>query len=49
LLLTLAEDFSPADLNRVLFQQGIVLAELSRRQKTLESQFLDIIHQNNSL
>jgi hypothetical protein len=49
LLLTLAGDFSTADLNRVLFQQGIVLAELSLRKKTLESQFLDIIHQNHSL
>jgi ABC-type multidrug transport system ATPase subunit len=49
LLLTLAGDFSTADLNRVLFHQGIILAELSLRKKTLESQFLDIIHQNNSL
>jgi ABC-type multidrug transport system ATPase subunit len=43
LLLTLAEGVGTADLNRALFQQGIVLSELSLRKKTLESQFLDII------
>ena len=43
LLLTLADAFSTTDLNQALFQQGIVLAELSLRKKTLESQFLDII------
>ncbi|MGV3642495.1 MAG: ABC transporter ATP-binding protein [Adhaeribacter sp.] len=43
LLLTLGEGFSTSDLNQALFQQGIVLAELSLRKKTLESQFLDII------
>lgn len=43
LLLTLGEGFSTTDLNQSLFQQGIVLAELSLRKKTLESQFLDII------
>jgi ABC-type multidrug transport system ATPase subunit len=47
LLLTLAADFTTADLNRALFQQGIVLAELSLRKKTLESQFLDIIKDQN--
>ncbi|MGV3504386.1 MAG: ABC transporter ATP-binding protein [Adhaeribacter sp.] len=43
LLLTLGQGFSTTDLNQALFQQGIVLAELSLRKKTLESQFLDII------
>jgi ABC-type multidrug transport system ATPase subunit len=47
LLLTLTEGFSTADLNRALFQQGIVLSELSLRKKTLESQFLDIIKEQN--
>jgi ABC-type multidrug transport system ATPase subunit len=47
LLLTLTEGFGTADLNRALFQQGIVLAELSLRKKTLESQFLDIIKEQN--
>jgi ABC-2 type transport system ATP-binding protein len=50
LLLTLAEGFSTADLNRAFFDRGIILSELSLRKKTLESQFLDIIKdQNKSL
>ena len=47
LLLTLAEGFQTADLNRAFFQQGIVLSEISLRKKTLESQFLDIIKEQN--
>lgn len=47
LILTLAEGFNSADLNRFLFSKGVVLSELSVRKKSLESQFLDIIKQSN--
>jgi ABC-type multidrug transport system ATPase subunit len=47
LLLTLTDGFSTAALNQFLFQQGIVLSGLSLRKKTLESQFLDIIKDQN--
>ena len=43
--LTLTEGFSSADLNQVLFAQGIVLSQLTLRKKSLESQFLDIIRE----
>ena len=43
--LTLTEEFTSADLNQVLFAQGIVLSQLTLRKKSLESQFLDIIRE----
>ena len=43
LVLSLADGFSSADVNQVLFSQGIVLSQLTVRKKSLESQFLDII------
>lgn len=45
LYLTLTEGFTSADLNQVLFAQGIVLSQLTLRKKSLESQFLDIIRE----
>jgi ABC-2 type transport system ATP-binding protein len=36
----LAEGYDPAALNRALFEQGIVLAGLEMRQRSLETQFL---------
>ncbi len=38
----LAPDFGPADLNRVLFDQGLVLAGLEVRHRSLEAQFLEL-------
>lgn len=46
--LTLTEGFSSADLNQVLFAQGIVLSQLTLRKKSLESQFLDIIREHKT-
>jgi ABC-2 type transport system ATP-binding protein len=45
LVLTLASGFGSADLNQLLFSQGIVLSEITIRKKSLESQFLDIINE----
>lgn len=36
----------PESINRYLFEQGIILTHLSKRQRTLESQFLELL--NNS-
>jgi ABC-2 type transport system ATP-binding protein len=44
LVLTLANGYSSADLNRAFFSKGMVLGELTVRKKSLESQFLDIIN-----
>ncbi|OON70070.1 ABC transporter ATP-binding protein [Hymenobacter sp. CRA2] len=41
--LTLAADHSAADLNRALFGRGVTLAHLSTEQRSLESQFLELI------
>ncbi|MCC2545004.1 ATP-binding cassette domain-containing protein [Hymenobacter sp. BT175] len=38
----LAADFGPADLNRALFDQGLVLASLEVRHRSLEAQFLEL-------
>ncbi|SHJ48420.1 ABC-2 type transport system ATP-binding protein [Hymenobacter daecheongensis DSM 21074] len=38
----LAPGHSPADLNRALFAQGIILAGLELRHRTLEAQFLEL-------
>jgi len=43
LVLSLSDGFTSADLNQLLFTQGIVLSQLTVRKKSLESQFLDII------
>ncbi|MGV3587128.1 MAG: ABC transporter ATP-binding protein [Adhaeribacter sp.] len=43
MVLTLANGFTSTDLNQAFFQRGIILSELTVRQKSLEAQFLDII------
>lgn len=48
LVLTLADGFSSADLNQAFFREGIILSELTLRQKSLESQFLNIINEQNT-
>jgi len=48
LILSLADGFSSADVNQILFSQGIVLSQLTVRKKSLESQFLDIIRDQNT-
>ncbi|MDB5263342.1 MAG: hypothetical protein JWQ14_2625, partial [Adhaeribacter sp.] len=44
----LADGFSSADLNQAFFREGIILSELTLRQKSLESQFLNIINEQNT-
>jgi ABC-2 type transport system ATP-binding protein len=41
--LTLQDGFSSTDLNKVMFEAGVVLGQLSVRRKSLEAQFLEII------
>ncbi|GAB3536572.1 ABC transporter ATP-binding protein [Pontibacter brevis] len=41
--LTLQDGFSSADVNKAMFEAGIVLAQLTVRRKSLEAQFLEII------
>ncbi|WP_439881765.1 ABC transporter ATP-binding protein [Pontibacter sp. MBLB2868] len=41
--LTLQEGYEGADVNRAMFEAGIVLSQLVVRRKTLEAQFLEII------
>jgi len=42
LLLQVTPEFEPQDLNRFLFQKGIVLSHLSLEKHALESQFLEL-------
>ncbi|MFD3001791.1 ABC transporter ATP-binding protein [Pontibacter toksunensis] len=41
--LTLQDGFGSLDLNKAMFEAGIVLAQLTVRRKSLEAQFLEII------
>ncbi|MFD2514853.1 ABC transporter ATP-binding protein [Pontibacter locisalis] len=41
--LTLQEGYESADVNKAMFEAGIVLSQLVVRRKTLEAQFLEII------
>lgn len=43
LVLTLAEGCSAQDVNRVAFEKNIMLTKLVTRQKSLESQFLELV------
>ena len=43
--LTLQDGYSSADVNRAMFNAGIVLSQLTVRRKSLEAQFLEIIKQ----
>lgn len=40
--LSVPVDFNPGELNRLAFQKGIVLTHLVKRQRSLESEFLEI-------
>jgi len=41
--LTLQEDYQSSDVNKAMFEAGIVLSQLVVRRKSLEAQFLEII------
>jgi ABC-2 type transport system ATP-binding protein len=41
--LTLQDGFGSTDLNKAMFEAGVVLSQLSVRRKSLEAQFLEII------
>ncbi|WP_161890544.1 ABC transporter ATP-binding protein [Pontibacter russatus] len=43
--LTLQDGYSSMDVNRAMFEAGIVLSQLTVRRKSLEAQFLEIIKQ----
>ena len=45
--LTLHDGYSSADVNRAMFEAGIVLSQLTVRRKSLEAQFLEIIKQQD--
>ncbi|WP_025607536.1 ABC transporter ATP-binding protein [Pontibacter actiniarum] len=42
-LLTLQDGYGPADVNKAMFEAGIVLQQLTLRRRSLEAQFLEII------
>ncbi|MHA6248856.1 ABC transporter ATP-binding protein [Pontibacter sp. CAU 1760] len=44
--LTLKEGFTSVDVNKAMFEAGIVLSQLTVRRKSLEAHFLEIIKQN---
>ncbi len=44
IILALQPGFTSADLNRTLFEHGVILSQLTVKKKSLESQFLDIIN-----
>ena len=43
--LTLQDGYSSMDVNKAMFEAGVVLAQLTVRRKSLEAQFLEIIKQ----
>lgn len=45
----LRDGFSGSDLNKFLFEKGVVLSHLVTKKKTLEKQFLEILAGTNSL
>lgn len=48
LIAQIAEDISATDLNRILFEKGIVLSQLQKKRDSLESQFLELVKQTNA-
>lgn len=48
LIAQMAEDISATDLNRILFEKGIVLSQLQKKRDSLESQFLELLKQTNA-
>lgn len=45
--ITLLDGFSSTDVNKAMFEAGIVLSQLTVRRKSLEAQFLEIIKQQH--
>ena len=43
----ISEDISASELNRKLLEKGIVLAHLQKKKESLETQFLELVKQNN--
>jgi ABC-2 type transport system ATP-binding protein len=47
-LVRMREDFHSADLNKFLFEKGIVASHILTQKKSLEKQFLEILQEHNS-
>lgn len=47
LLAVLAEEKEPAEINKMLYEQGIVVNHLVKRKKSLEQQFFQLIQKQN--
>ncbi len=45
-LVRLKDNFAPADLNKLLFEKGIVLSHLGTRKKSLEKYFLELLEKS---
>lgn len=43
----LNQEISSAELNKILFEKGIVLSHLAQRKESLENQFFQLIQENN--
>lgn len=48
LIAQIDEDISASELNRKLFEKGIVLSLLQKKKESLESQFLELVKQTNA-
>ena len=48
LLAVLTEEKDPADINKILFEQGIVVNHLVKRKESLEHQFFQLIQNQNN-
>ncbi len=46
ILATLSKEVAPTDINKFLFENGIIVSHLRKRKPTLEQQFLDITNKN---
>ena len=44
----ISEDISASELNRKLFEKGIVLSHLMKKKESLETQFLELVKHSNS-
>ena len=47
-LAILSEEKNPADVNQILFEQGIVVNHLMKRKESLEQQFFQLIQNQNN-
>lgn len=48
LIAQIDEDISASELNRKLFEKGIILSLLQKKKESLESQFLELVKQTNA-